>query len=70
MMRSTFGPDDALAEDARRYGVPLSAAAREGVAAAVRRAKEAHDRAAYQARPERGDDWGTLEAWEDEEPGR
>lgn len=65
-MRSTFTLDDELAEEARRYGVALSAAAREGVAAAVRRAKEAHDRAAYLAHPEAGEDWGEVEAWTNE----
>lgn len=66
-MRSTFTIDDALAEEARRYNVPLSTAAREGIEVAVRKAKEAHDRAAYLARPETGDEWGTFEAWTDAE---
>jgi post-segregation antitoxin (ccd killing protein) len=62
-MRTTFTLDDDLAAEARRYGVPLSSAAREGVAAAVQRAKEARDRAAYRQRPETDDGWGELEAW-------
>jgi post-segregation antitoxin (ccd killing protein) len=62
-MRTTFTLDDELAAEAHRYGVALSAAAREGVAAAVRRAKEARDRAAYLEHPETDDGWGELEAW-------
>jgi post-segregation antitoxin (ccd killing protein) len=65
-MRSTFTIDDDLAEEARRYGVPLSAAAREGIATAVRHAKEQHDRAAYIAHPESADNWTPLEAWDDD----
>ena len=62
-MRSTFTIDDELAEEARRYGVPLSAAARDGIATAVRHAQEQHDRAEYAKRPESADDWTPLEAW-------
>lgn len=62
-MRTTITLDDELAEEARRYGVALSAAARIGVAEAVRRAKEAHDRAMYLQRPETDDGWSSLEAW-------
>jgi Arc/MetJ family transcription regulator len=65
-MRTTFTLDDALAEEAHRYGVPLSASAREGVEAAVRRAKEAHDRQAYLMNPEAPEDWSPDEAWSDE----
>ncbi|MBW3548317.1 MAG: type II toxin-antitoxin system CcdA family antitoxin, partial [Actinobacteria bacterium] len=39
--------DDRLAERARELGVNISAAAREGVATAVRTALAAADRAAY-----------------------
>jgi Arc/MetJ family transcription regulator len=62
-MRTTITLDDALAEEARRYGVALSTAARSGVAEAVRRAKEAHDRAMYLQHPEIDDGWSALEAW-------
>ena len=62
-MRTTFTLDDDLASEARRYGVPLSSAAREGVAAAVRRAKEANDRIKYLEQPETDDGWEELEGW-------
>lgn len=62
--RTTFTLDDALADQARRLGVNISAAARAGVAAAVRAALADADRAAYQAKPERVDEfWGEAEAW-------
>lgn len=62
--RTTFTLDDALAEQARRLGVNISAAAREGVAAAVRAALAQADRDAYLKSPEKVDDvWTTAEAW-------
>lgn len=62
--RTTFTLDEQLAEQARRLDVNISAAAREGVAAAVRRAKGETDRAAYQRCPEQPDDfWDAAEAW-------
>jgi post-segregation antitoxin (ccd killing protein) len=65
--RTTFTLDDSLAEQARRLGVNISAAARDGVAAAVRSALARNDRAAYQTRPEQVDDfWTDAEAWGDE----
>jgi post-segregation antitoxin (ccd killing protein) len=65
--RTTFTMDDALADQARRLGVNVSAAARDGVAAAVRAAQLEQDRAAYTARPERVDEfWTAAEAWGDE----
>ena len=65
--RTTFTLDDALAEQARALGVNISAAAREGVAAAVRAALTEADRAAYQQRPEKVDDaWDDAEVWGDE----
>jgi hypothetical protein len=69
-MRTTITIDDALAEEAHRYGVSLSASAREGVAAAVRRAKELHDRQAYIRQPEHDEGRDLLEAWEEEGPVR
>ena len=64
MTRTTFTMDEALAEEARRLGVNVSAAARDGVAAAVRAAQLEQDRAAYVAKPERIDEfWTTAEAW-------
>ena len=65
--RSTFTVDRALAEDARRLGVNISAAAREGVEAAVRAALARADREAYRRRPERPDPfWSGVEAWTEE----
>ena len=65
--RTTFTLDDSLAEQARRLDVNISAAARDGVAAAVRAALAHADRAAYQERPERVDEfWDDAEAWGDE----
>ncbi len=64
MTRTTFTMDEALAEEARRLGVNVSAAARDGVAAAVRAAQLDQDRSAYLANPERIDEfWTTAEAW-------
>ena len=65
--RTTFTMDESLAEQARRLGVNVSAAARDGVAAAVRAAQVEQDRAAYLAKPERIDEfWTGAEAWGDE----
>ncbi len=65
--RTTFTMDESLAEQARRLGVNVSAAARDGVAAAVRAAQLEQDRAAYLAKPERVDDfWTAAEVWNDE----
>jgi post-segregation antitoxin (ccd killing protein) len=65
--RTTFTLDDALAAEARRLGVNISAAARDGVAAAVREALARADRAAYQHHPEQVDElWTAAEAWGDE----
>jgi post-segregation antitoxin (ccd killing protein) len=65
--RTTFTLDDSLAEQARRLKVNISAAARDGVAAAVREALGRSDSAAYRKRPERIDDfWDDAEAWGDE----
>jgi post-segregation antitoxin (ccd killing protein) len=65
--RTTFTLDDSLAEQARLLGVNISAAARDGVAAAVRSALERSDREAYRQRPETVDDqWATVESWGDD----
>lgn len=62
--RTTFTLDDSLAEQARRLGVNISAAARDGVAAAVRAALAQADRTAYQDKPERVDAfWDEAETW-------
>ncbi|MEQ8716910.1 MAG: type II toxin-antitoxin system CcdA family antitoxin [Acidimicrobiales bacterium] len=65
--RSTFTLDESLADEARRLGVNISAAAREGVAAAVRAALASADRAAYEQNPERPDAfWAEAETWGEE----
>ena len=62
--RTTFTLDDELAERARHLGINISAAARQGVADAVRAAMAQADRDAYQRNPERPDSfWGEAEAW-------
>jgi post-segregation antitoxin (ccd killing protein) len=67
MTRTTFTLEETLAEQARHLGVNISAAARDGVAAAVRAALERADRLAYQRQPETVEEvWGELETWGDE----
>ena len=62
--RTTFTLDDTLAEQARQLDINISAAARDGVASAVRAALADADRAAYLRRPERADDfWSDAEEW-------
>jgi post-segregation antitoxin (ccd killing protein) len=62
--RTTFTLDESLANEARRLGVNISAAAREGVSAAVRSALACSDRAAYEREPEKVDTfWADAEAW-------
>ena len=65
--RTTFTLDESLAAQARRLGINISAAARDGVAAAVRAALARSDRAAYERRPEQPDSfWDAAEAWGEE----
>jgi post-segregation antitoxin (ccd killing protein) len=65
--RTTFTLDDELAARARDLDINISAAARDGVAAAVRAALAAGDRAAYERHPQRIDPfWDEAEAWGDE----
>jgi post-segregation antitoxin (ccd killing protein) len=65
--RTTFTLDDDLAERARRLGINVSAAARQGVADAVREALARADREAYRRQPERPDSfWTEAEAWGEE----
>ena len=69
-VRTTFTLDSELAEQARRLNVNISAAAREGVAASVRRALAEADRQAYLRRPEQPDDfWEQAQAWSDTRAG-
>lgn len=66
-IRTTFSLDDSLADQARRLGVNISAAARDGVDAAVRAALVHADRTAYERRPEEVDDfWIGAESWGDQ----
>lgn len=63
-IRTTFTMDQTLAEQARRLGINISAAARDGVASAVRDALAGADRAAYERHPEQPDSfWIEAEAW-------
>ncbi len=63
-VRTTFTLDEELAERARQLGVNVSAAARQGVADAVRAALARTDRQAYLRQPERADPlWTEVEAW-------
>lgn len=64
--RTTFTLDKELAVQAHRLSVNISAAARDGVADAVRRAMGEADRAAYVRTPERPDVWDDAEAWGNE----
>lgn len=67
--RSTFTLDSELAERARRLNINISAAAREGVAAAVRTVLAESDRSAYERNPEQPDPfWETAQAWGDDDP--
>lgn len=62
--RTTFTLDERLAERARELNVNVSAAAREGVVAAVKRAMGEADRAAYERFPEQPDSfWDDAEEW-------
>lgn len=65
--RTTFTLDDDVAERARQLGINISAAARQGVADAVRAALARSDREAYLRHPERADTfWTDAEAWTEE----
>lgn len=65
--RTTFTLEESLAEQARDLGVNISAAARQGVAAAVRAVLAENDRAAYERQPEEPDPfWTDAEAWSTE----
>jgi post-segregation antitoxin (ccd killing protein) len=65
--RSSFTMDRDLARQARRLRINVSAAAREGVEAAVRDAMARADREAYRRHPERPDPfWSDAEAWTEE----
>ena len=65
--RNSFTIDRVLAERARRLKINVSAAARQGVEAAVRAAMARADQDAYRRRPERPDPfWSDVEAWTEE----
>lgn len=62
--RITFALDGRLAEQARRLGIDISAAARAGVRAAIRSTLTKLDRAAYERLPEEPDTfWNEAEVW-------
>jgi len=62
--RTTFTLDEDMAERARALGINVSAAARQGVADAVRAALARADREAYLRKPERAtQSWDEAEAW-------
>lgn len=64
MSRTTISLDEKLADQARRLGINISAAARQGVADAVRAALAKNDRDAYERQPEPPDGfWADAEAW-------
>ena len=64
MTRTTFTLDEKLADRARQLNVNISAAAREGVNAAVKRAMGEADRAAYERFPEQPDNfWDDAQVW-------
>ena len=63
-VRTTFTLDDELAKRARQLGVNISAAARQGVADAVRAALARSDREAYLRHPDKVEAfWNEAEAW-------
>ncbi|MFV9673433.1 MAG: type II toxin-antitoxin system CcdA family antitoxin [Acidimicrobiia bacterium] len=63
-IRTTFTLDSELAERARRLNINISAAARQGVTAAVREALTDADRCAYERLPEKPDPfWDGAETW-------
>ena len=65
--RTTFTIDEELAQRARDLKVNVSAAAREGVEAAVRTAMARADRDAYLRAPEEPDlFWRYAEAWSED----
>ena len=66
-VRTTFTLDKQLAERARQLGINVSAAARQGIADAVRAELARADREAYERHPERQDAfWSEAEAWGDD----
>ncbi|MHB8296618.1 MAG: type II toxin-antitoxin system CcdA family antitoxin [Acidimicrobiales bacterium] len=65
-VRTTVSLGEDLARRARRLGVNVSAAARQGVLDAVKEAMVRSDREAYRCHPERPDErWDEVEAWSD-----
>jgi post-segregation antitoxin (ccd killing protein) len=64
--RTTVSLGEDLARRARRLGINVSAAARQGVLDAVKEAMARSDREAYRRHPERPDErWDEVEAWSD-----
>ena len=67
----TFTFDSELTKMARRFHVDVSAAARDGVVAALRRAMDRAEGAAYRRVPQQPDRfWDDAEAWGADEQGK
>ncbi len=67
-MRTTITLDDDVAELARKHEINISAAARQGVEEAIRRARDEADRRAYVEHPEDADaedPWEGSRTWID-----
>lgn len=67
-MRTTITLDDDVAETARELDINISAAAREGIEEAIRRARDDADRRAYLEHPEEADaddPWESSRTWID-----
>lgn len=65
-VRTTITLDRAMAEQARDLRINISSAAREGVAASIKKALAEADREAYRRNPEQPDDfWDRAQAWSD-----
>lgn len=65
-IRTTLTLEKSLVEQARRFRVDISVAAREGVASAVRAAEAKADQRAYEEHPESPDPfWIDAEPWID-----
>ncbi len=65
-VRTTFTLEESLLERAKEFDINVSAAARSGVAEAVRTAMIANDIEAYKRHPEGVDPfWDEIQAWSD-----
>lgn len=65
-MRTSIILDDELVAEARKFGIKVSEAARDGLRTAIRRRRAELDRQAYLDRPEAEDEgWDEAQAWDD-----